>query len=69
MKTHFLMLGEKFLKKSRLMHGASLTAMGRLMDRIMPQINHRDKKGDQKYRKDLDLLFPIATGPAEHRQN
>ena len=45
-------------QKSRLMHGAGLTAMGRLMDRIMPQINHRDKKAIKNTEKELRFIVP-----------
>ena len=48
----------KIPQKSRLMHGAGLTAMGRLMDRIMPQINHRDKKAIKNTEKELRFIAP-----------
>lgn len=48
----------KIPQKSRLMHGAGLTAMGRLMDRIMPQINHRDKKAIKNTEKELRFIVP-----------
>lgn len=46
----------KIPQKSRLMHGAGLTAMGRLMDRIMPQINHKDKNAVKQVEKELKYI-------------
>lgn len=43
-------------EKSRLMHGAGIRAMGRLMDKIMPGIKSRDKKGIQLAEKELRLI-------------
>lgn len=43
-------------EKSRLMHGAGIRSMGRLMDRIMPNIRSRGKKGIQEVEKELALI-------------
>jgi DGQHR domain-containing protein len=46
--------------KSRLMHGAGLRAMGRLMDRVMSGINPRDPKAAKKVERELALVAPIC---------
>jgi len=43
-------------EKSRLMHGAGIRAMGRLMDKIMPSIKARGKKGIELAEKELQLI-------------
>ena len=43
-------------EKSRLMHGAGIRSMGRLMDKIMPSIRYRGKKGIQEVEKELALI-------------
>ncbi len=43
-------------EKSRLMHGAGIRSMGRLMDKIMPNIRSRGKKGVQEVEKELALI-------------
>jgi DGQHR domain-containing protein len=45
-------------EKSRLMHGAGIRSMGRLMDKIMPNIKNRGKKGIQDVEKELSLIAP-----------
>lgn len=47
-------------EKSRLMHGAGIRAMGRLMDKIMPSIRARQKKGQQQVETELRLVAPIC---------
>lgn len=46
--------------KSRLMHGAGIRAMGRLMDRIMPVINLRKKNAKADIIKEIKLVAPIC---------
>ncbi|MCA9125655.1 MAG: DGQHR domain-containing protein [Planctomycetales bacterium] len=46
--------------KSRLMHGAGIRAMGRLMDRIMPVINLREKSAKADIIRELKLVAPIC---------
>ena len=46
--------------KSRLMHGAGLRAMGRLMDKIMPTIKERGVEGVRRARKELVLVEPVC---------
>jgi DGQHR domain-containing protein len=46
--------------KSRLMHGAGLRAMGRLMDKIMPTIKPRGAEGVLKAKRELKLIEPIC---------
>lgn len=43
-------------EKSRLMHGAGIRAMGRLMDKIMPIIKARGKKGVELVEKELQFV-------------
>jgi len=43
-------------EKSRLMHGAGIRAIGRLMDKIMPSIKARGKKGIELAEKELQLI-------------
>lgn len=47
-------------EKSRLMHGTGLRAMGRLMDKIMPQIADRGAKGIASAEKELALIEPMC---------
>jgi DGQHR domain-containing protein len=46
--------------KSRLMHGAGIRAMGRLMDRVMSIINPSQSDAAEAVRKDLALLSPYC---------
>jgi len=46
--------------KSRLMHGAGIRSMGRLMDRIMPVINLREKSAKADIIRELKLVAPIC---------
>ena len=45
-------------KQSRLMHGAGILAMGRLMDRIMGSINPDNPKAYEQVRDELALIAP-----------
>lgn len=47
-------------QKSRLMHGAGLRAMGRLMDRIMPQIVPRSAGALEHVRHELRTIVPVC---------
>jgi len=46
--------------KSRLMHGAGIRSVGRLMDRVMPSINLRDPKAVQRVERELAFLVPLC---------
>jgi DGQHR domain-containing protein len=46
--------------KSRLMHGAGIRAMGRLMDRMMTLARPEDKRFQKKLRKDLERLRAVC---------
>lgn len=46
--------------KSRLMHGAGIRAMGRLMDRIMPVVNLRRADAVGKVSRELKLIEPVC---------
>ncbi|MDA8398959.1 MAG: DGQHR domain-containing protein DpdB [Actinomycetota bacterium] len=46
--------------QSRLMHGAGLRAMGRLMDRIMATVDVRQKSAVEQVLKDLALIAPYC---------
>ena len=46
--------------KSRLMHGAGIRSMGRLMDRIMPIINLRKPTAESDVIRELNLIAPIC---------
>lgn len=46
--------------KSRLMHGAGIRAMGRLMDRIMPVVNLRRADAVGKVSRELKLIAPVC---------
>jgi DGQHR domain-containing protein len=46
--------------QSRLMHGAGLRAMGRLMDRIMATVDVRQKSAVDQVLKDLALIAPYC---------
>jgi DGQHR domain-containing protein len=50
----------KTAEKSRLMHGTGLRAMGRLMDKVMPQISDRGPKGIGRAEKELALIGPMC---------
>ncbi len=45
---------------SRLMHGAGLRAMGRLMDRVMAGIHPRDPKAAAAVERELRLIAPLC---------
>jgi DGQHR domain-containing protein len=44
--------------ESRLMHGAGVRAMGRVMDRVMATVDPRDEQAGKHVRADLELLAP-----------
>jgi DGQHR domain-containing protein len=46
--------------QSRLMHGAGLRAMGRLMDRVMSTVDVRQKSAADQVLKDLGLVAPYC---------
>lgn len=46
--------------KSRLMHGAGIRAMGRLMDRVMTAIDARHKRAALQVERDLRLIAPFC---------
>lgn len=46
--------------QSRLMHGAGLRAMGRLMDRVMATVDVRQKSATDQVLKDLALVAPFC---------
>ena len=46
--------------KSRLMHGAGIRAMGRLMDRIMPSINLSKSSASNQVVRELKLIAPMC---------
>jgi DGQHR domain-containing protein len=46
--------------KSRLMHGAGIRSMGRLMDRIMPVVDPRKPTAQSEVVKELKLVAPIC---------
>jgi DGQHR domain-containing protein len=46
--------------QSRLMHGAGIRAMGRLMDRVMSGVNGRDPKAVEIVEKELKRVAPIC---------
>lgn len=46
--------------QSRLMHGAGLRAMGRLMDRLMATVDVRQKAAADQVLKDLSLIAPYC---------
>ena len=46
--------------KSRLMGGAGIRAMGRVMDRVMPAIDVRDQKALQRVEGELQVLVPVC---------
>ena len=51
-------------EKSRLMHGAGVRAMGRLMDRIMPAIDANGPKAVEHVERELSASRRAAAGPA-----
>ncbi|WP_109485785.1 DGQHR domain-containing protein DpdB [Occallatibacter savannae] len=46
--------------RSRLMHGAGIRSMGRVMDRVMPSIDVRDSKAVQRVEREIACLVPIC---------
>ncbi len=46
--------------KSRLMHGAGIRAMGRLMDRVMAGVNGKSLKAADAAEKELRLVAPVC---------
>jgi hypothetical protein len=46
--------------ESRLMHGAGIRAMGRLMDRMLANTNPRDPKGDARVRDELSDVASVC---------
>jgi DGQHR domain-containing protein len=46
--------------KSRLMHGAGIRAMGRLMDRVMAGVNGKNPKAVDLAEKELRLVAPVC---------
>lgn len=44
--------------ESRLMHGAGIRAMGRLMDRVMATVDLSDEGAGERVRSDLELIAP-----------
>ena len=46
--------------QSRLMHGAGIRAMGRLMDRVMAGVNGRNPKAADAAQRELRLIAPIC---------
>ena len=60
MTTALLTLGRlpKALDIARALHGAGVRAIGRLMDKIMPGIKARGKKGIELAEKELQLIAP-----------
>jgi len=47
-------------KESRLMHGAGLRAMGRLMDRVMAGIDPRDPRATKQVEHELRFVAPVC---------
>lgn len=47
-------------EKSRLMHGAGIRAVGRLMDKIMPGIKGRNGRAIQAVERELQLIAPMC---------
>src|SRR5205085_2211475 len=47
-------------EKSRLMHGAGIVSMGRLMNRIMPSINAKSPKAVKLVVRELNLIAPMC---------
>ena len=47
--------------KSRLMHGAGIRAMGRLMDRVMSVVDPSRPEAAEAVRKDLAQLAPVLS--------
>jgi len=46
--------------QSRLMHGAGIRAMGRLMDRVMAGVNPRDPRAIALVERELRMVAPIC---------
>jgi DGQHR domain-containing protein len=46
--------------KSRLMHGAGIRAMGRVMDRIMPAVKGKDPRAVEHVQRELRRIAPIC---------
>lgn len=55
--------------QSRLMHGAGICAMGRLMDRVMGAVNPSRKAARTRVRKELALLAPHCAWTHGHWPN
>lgn len=47
-------------EKSRLMHGAGLRAMGRLMDRVMSSVDPRSPQALPQVRRELEVIVPVC---------
>ncbi|GAA5192506.1 hypothetical protein GCM10023322_52290 [Rugosimonospora acidiphila] len=45
---------------SRLMHGAGIRSMGRLMDRVLSIVDPRRPDADEQIRKEIDLVVPYC---------
>jgi DGQHR domain-containing protein len=50
----------KLPTQSRLMHGAGIRAMGRLMDRVMAGVNGKSPKAADAAEKELRLVVPVC---------
>ncbi|WP_433971364.1 DGQHR domain-containing protein DpdB [Tunturiibacter lichenicola] len=50
----------KSAAKSRLMHGAGIRSIGRVMDRVMPSINIQNPKALALVEKELAILVPVC---------
>jgi DGQHR domain-containing protein len=46
--------------KSRLMHGAGIRAMGRLMDRIMSSVDAKSAQSQNRVKKELNAIVPVC---------
>lgn len=47
-------------RESRLMHGAGIRSMGRLMDKVMVGINPADPRASKKVERELSMIAPIC---------
>ena len=52
--------------KSRLMHGAGIRSVGRLMDRVMPSINIRDPRAVAHVEREMKFLAPLCHWTSGH---
>lgn len=52
--------------QSRLMHGAGIRAMGRLMDRVMAGVNGRDPRAVEVVERELRRVAPVCRWTAGH---